>query len=186
MESILSDPIREKWNLIKETIRKEYELSNISYSTWIEPLKFYKVDGDNVLIIIPIDQAHAINYISNKYTSFFQVTITEMMDKNYTVSFILEKDIEDEVKAFQKNMSTALKKEWYITFHTSENAIVVFREKIFVMSCKGIVPVYKKRIDTSHAKDKQRWDDMIQYAKSLGVPDEQCDFLPEDFTKQEY
>lgn len=96
MESILSDPIREKWNLIKETIRKEYELSNISYSTWIEPLKFYKVDGDNVLIIIPIDQAHAINYISNKYTSFFQVTITEMMDKNYTVSFILEKDIEDE------------------------------------------------------------------------------------------
>ena len=31
-----------------------------------------------------------------------------------------------------------------------------------------------------------RWDDMIQYAKSLGVPDEQCDFLPEDFTKQEY
>ena len=72
MESILSDPIREKWNLIKETIRKEYELSNISYSTWIEPLKFYKVDGDNVLIIIPIDQAHAINYISNKYTSFFQ------------------------------------------------------------------------------------------------------------------
>ena len=105
--------------------------------------------------------------------------------KIYTIS-IPEKDIEDEVKAFQKNMSTALKKEWYITFHTSENAIVVFREKIFVMSCKGIVPVYKKRIDTSHAKDKQRWDDMIQYAKSLGVPDEQCDFLPEDFTKQEY
>ena len=105
--------------------------------------------------------------------------------KIYTIS-IPEKDIEDEVKAFQKNMSTALKKEWYITFHTSENAIVVFREKIFGMSCKGIVPVYKKRIDTSHAKDKQRWDDMIQYAKSLGVPDEQCDFLPEDFTKQEY
>lgn len=67
--------------------------------------------------------------------------------KIYTIS-IPEKDIEDEVKAFQKNMSTALKKEWYITFHTSENAIVVFREKIFVMSCKGIVPVYKKRIDT--------------------------------------
>ncbi len=46
--------------------------------------------------------------------------------KIYTIS-IPEKDIEDEVKAFQKNMSTVLKKEWYITFHTSENAIVVFR-----------------------------------------------------------
>ena len=70
--------------------------------------------------------------------------------KIYTIS-IPEKDIEDEVKAFQKNMSTALKKEWYITFHTSENAIVVFREKIFVMSCKGIVPVYI----TSVAKDRK-------------------------------
>ena len=91
MENAFSDSIKEKWELIKETIRKEYELSNISYSTWIEPLKLYKVENDNVFIIIPMDQAHAINYISNKYTSFFQVTITEMMDKNYTVSFILEK-----------------------------------------------------------------------------------------------
>ncbi len=96
MENAFSDSIQEKWELIKETIRKEYELSNISYSTWIEPLKFYKVDGNNVLIIIPMDQAHAINYISNKYTSFFQVTITEMMDRDYTVSFILEKDIIDD------------------------------------------------------------------------------------------
>lgn len=72
MENAFSDSIQEKWELIKETIRKEYELSNISYSTWIEPLKFYKVDGNNVLIIIPMNQAHAINYISNKYTSFFR------------------------------------------------------------------------------------------------------------------
>ena len=77
MESTFSDSMKEKWNLIKETIRKEYELSNISYSTWIEPLKFYKAEDNNILIIIPMDQAHAINYISNKYTSFFQVTITE-------------------------------------------------------------------------------------------------------------
>ncbi len=101
MESTFSHPVEshpviEKWKLIKETIRKEYELSNISYSTWIEPLTLYKVENDDVYIIIPADKAHAINYISNKYTSFFQVTITEMMDKNYTVSFILEKDIESD------------------------------------------------------------------------------------------
>lgn len=27
---------------------------------------------------------------------------------------------------------------------------------------------------------------MIAYAKSLGIPDAQCDFLPEDFEKIEY
>ena len=105
--------------------------------------------------------------------------------KIYTIS-IPENDIEDTVKAFQKNMSTSLKKEWYITFHTSENVIVVFREKIFALSGKGIIPVYHKCIDTSHAEDKQKWDEMITYAKSLGIPDGQCDFLPEDFTNQDY
>lgn len=95
MENTFSDSIREKWDFIKETIKKEYELSNISFSTWIEPLTFYKVDGNEVFIIIPMDQAHAINYISNKYTSFFQVTISEIMNENFTVTFILEKDVDD-------------------------------------------------------------------------------------------
>lgn len=95
MENTFSDSIRKNWNLIKENIRKEYELSNISYSTWIEPLTLYKVDDDNVYIIIPTEKAHAINYISNKYTSYFQVTITEMMDRDCSISFILEKDIKN-------------------------------------------------------------------------------------------
>lgn len=99
MEGTFSDSIKENWSLIKENIRKEYELSNISYSTWIEPLSLYKVDDDNVFIIIPKEKAHAINYITNKYTSFFQVTITEMMGKDYSISFILEKDVEDEANA---------------------------------------------------------------------------------------
>ena len=97
MDKTFSDSIKENWDLIKENIRKEYELSNISYSTWIDPLQLYKVDDDNISIIIPNEKAHAINYISNKYTSFFQVTITEMMEKDFSISFILEKDIENEL-----------------------------------------------------------------------------------------
>ena len=102
--------------------------------------------------------------------------------KIYTIS-IPKSEIDDAVKVFQENMSTALKKEWYITFHTPENVRIVFREKIFTLSGKGITPIPKKRLDTSHAEDKQQWDEMIQYAKSLGIPDEQCDFLPRDFAR---
>lgn len=105
--------------------------------------------------------------------------------KIYTIS-IPEKDIDATVKAFQKNMSTALKKEWYITFHTPENVIVVFREKIFTLSGKGISPISRKCIDTSCAEDKEKWDEMVRYARFLGIPDEQCDFLPEDFAVQEH
>ena len=86
------DEIRENWITIKEAIRREYNLSNISFQTWIEPLEFHNVENDIVNIIIPSDQAHAEKYISSKFKSFFQVTITEMFDHPYDVNFILEKD----------------------------------------------------------------------------------------------
>lgn len=128
MESSFTHPIEEKWELIKETIRKEYELSNISYSTWIEPLKLYKVDGNYVFIIIPMDQSHAINYISNKYTSFFQVTITEMMDQNYSVSFVLEKDIEDE-----SNEENNVKKPTYNILYEKANLNPKYKFDTFIV-----------------------------------------------------
>ena len=87
------DEIRDNWVTIKETIRREYNISDISYQTWVRPLEFHNVIDDVVNIIIPSDQAHALNYISSKYKSFFQVTITEMFDHNYDIKFVLEKDI---------------------------------------------------------------------------------------------
>ena len=99
------DMINENWNEIKETVRREYNLSDISYHTWIEPLEFYNVENDIVNIIIPSDQAHALNYISTKYKSFFQVTITEMFDHNYEVSFLLENDIHSKNPASSEEVS---------------------------------------------------------------------------------
>ncbi len=87
------DELKENWITIKETIRREYNISDISYKTWVNPLEYHNVENDVVSIIIPSDQAHALNYISTKYKSFFQVTITEMFDHNYDVKFILEKDV---------------------------------------------------------------------------------------------
>ena len=87
------DSIKDNWDLIKETLREEYELTDISYNTWIVPLNFYQVKNNVVMIIIPSDQAHALNYISSKYKSYFQVTISEMMNHTYDIAFILEKDV---------------------------------------------------------------------------------------------
>ena len=90
------DSIREKWDLIKDTIRNEYELSDISYNTWVKPLIFHSEKDNVVTIMIPSDQAHSLKYISSKYKSYFQVTISEMMNNTYDISFILEKDMGDE------------------------------------------------------------------------------------------
>ncbi len=88
------DVIRENWTLIKETIKEEYNITDISYKTWLEPLEFYNVTDDVVNIVIPADQGHhALTYISSKYKSFFKVTITEMFDHNYDVNFLMANDV---------------------------------------------------------------------------------------------
>jgi len=88
--------IQENWELIKKTVKKEYDLTDISFNTWIMPLRFHTVEDDIVKIIIPSDQGHALNYISNKYKSYFQVTISEMMNHMYDVQFMLEKEADEE------------------------------------------------------------------------------------------
>lgn len=105
--------------------------------------------------------------------------------KIHTIA-IPEKDMEKSVRMFQKNMSTKMKKEWYITFHNAEQIIIVFRKRIFYLSGKGIIPVYQKLLDISGAEEKEKWEELIQYAKLLGIPDNQCDFLPENFRTQIY
>jgi len=86
------DIIKENWEKIKDIVKNEYNLSNISYNTWIAPLKYHSVENDTVTILIPSDTSYALDYISNKYKTFFQVTISEFMNHEYDVCFILEKD----------------------------------------------------------------------------------------------
>lgn len=53
----ITDTIKENWSVIKETIRREYNMSDISYQTWVKPLEFYTITDDVIHIIIPSDQA---------------------------------------------------------------------------------------------------------------------------------
>ncbi len=93
------DFIKENWNQIKENVRNEYDLSDISYNTWVKPLDFHSVNESEktVIILIPSDQAHALKYISSKYKIYFQVTISELLNDTYDISFILEKDTENDM-----------------------------------------------------------------------------------------
>ncbi len=100
------DNIKERWEEIKQVVRREYGLTEISYQTWIEPLEFYSVDDDIISILIPSDKSHALNYITNKYREFFQVSIVEMFNHEYVVNFILEKDaINNKKKSEPQNLT---------------------------------------------------------------------------------
>ena len=59
--------ISSRWDEIKLNIKNEYDLSQVSFDTWIVPLKFYEEKDNVVSILIPSNQSHALNYISDKY-----------------------------------------------------------------------------------------------------------------------
>ncbi len=88
--------IRENWTAIKEAIKEEYNITDISYKTWVEPLSFYNIKDNVINIVIPADQGHhALSYISSKYKNFFKVTISEMFGVDYDVNFIIENEKEN-------------------------------------------------------------------------------------------
>ena len=81
-----------KWDEIRQNLQQEVAISGISYRTWIEPLTVYSVKDHIVTIQIHSDQSQMLRYISERYTKFFEVIISETMGQDYSVTFILEKE----------------------------------------------------------------------------------------------
>lgn len=83
----------EKWDEILNIVKTEHDLSEVSFNTWLKPLKVYEVNGNVVTIIVPSEQV-GLSYITKKYKLPLQVTISEVagMD-NCDVRFILPEDV---------------------------------------------------------------------------------------------
>ncbi len=86
------EAIIEKWELILQTVKEEHELSEISFNTWLKPLKVHSVDGDTLYIIFPSEEGkgqHALSYIEKKYELPLRVAVAEMTGIEYELKFIL-------------------------------------------------------------------------------------------------
>ena len=89
------DIIQEKWNDILERVREEHELSDVSFKTWIRPLKVHEVDGQAVTILVPTEQV-GLDYVSKKYKLPIKAAIGEITGMDCEIYFILPEDIEKE------------------------------------------------------------------------------------------
>lgn len=89
--------IQEKWGEILETVRHEHDMSDVSFKTWLLPLKVFDVVNNKVFIVVPLDQA--LTYISNKYTLPLRVAIAEITGLEYDIEFITEKNVENNKKS---------------------------------------------------------------------------------------
>lgn len=82
--------VEEKWSEIIEHLRVEHELSNVSFSTWIQPLKVYDVINNTVFILVNMNAS--VEYIEKKYLLPLKVCIAEITGTEFDIIFISEDD----------------------------------------------------------------------------------------------
>lgn len=93
----------EKWPEIIEQLRVEHELSNVSFNTWIQPLKVYNVIDNTVFILVNINAS--VEYIEKKYLLPLKVCISEVTGNDYEVVFLSEDDSESmKLKALRQTL----------------------------------------------------------------------------------
>ncbi|HIT67374.1 MAG TPA: chromosomal replication initiator protein DnaA [Candidatus Merdisoma merdipullorum] len=83
--------IEKKWGEILEHVRKEHELSDVSFETWLLPLKVYSAENHVVKIIVPMGE-QMITYLNSKFKTPIFVAIAEFTGEKYEVEFITEKE----------------------------------------------------------------------------------------------
>ncbi|EPC09243.1 hypothetical protein HMPREF9477_02175, partial [Lachnospiraceae bacterium 2_1_46FAA] len=68
--------VKEKWSEIIEKLRIEYGLSNVSFNTWIKPLKVHEVKDNTVFLLCELKAS--IDHIKHKYELPLRVCIAEV------------------------------------------------------------------------------------------------------------
>ena len=79
--------IKDKWDNILQIIKTEYEMTDVSFKTWILPLKPHSLNNDILTIVVPGEQ-RGLSYIEKKYINHFKVTISEILNHEIDIRFI--------------------------------------------------------------------------------------------------
>ena len=72
------DKVIEKWDEILQTVKRDYNISDVAFNTWLKPLEVYDVTDNVITILVPSEQVVLINLLNKKYKLLLQVTICEL------------------------------------------------------------------------------------------------------------
>lgn len=88
--------IENKWDEILKYLITEFGITDVSYNTWLKPLKVYDIK-DHVITILINDERigpPSLNVIRNKYELLLKVSIEEIMNIAFEINFVLASQID--------------------------------------------------------------------------------------------
>lgn len=89
------DKLKENWDAIKDTLKENYDISKVSYDTWIVPMEIHNVDNDQVYILADTKGIpNILDYIKKKYKQILEIVIEEKIGLHCNVIFVTSEDLE--------------------------------------------------------------------------------------------
>ena len=86
------EKLQEKWDDILNFLKKDHEISDVSFKTWLLPLKLYSFQNNTLSILVP--EKDFLSYVQKRYTRLLQITIEEVTGISCDVAFIAADDVE--------------------------------------------------------------------------------------------
>ncbi len=88
------EKLKEKWDDILFNLKEEHEITDVSFKTWLLPLKVYSVNGEKVIVTVP--DVEFLGYIRKKYGFLLKITIEEVTGFECSVDFVVENQLPKE------------------------------------------------------------------------------------------
>lgn len=83
------DKIKEKWSAILEKVRDDLQLTNVSYNTWLMPLRPLSLNGGVLKLFYAREGAdQVLKFIKTKYGFYLQYAIEEMTGQHCELAFV--------------------------------------------------------------------------------------------------
>ena len=113
------EELKQKWDLIIQTLKEDYDITDMSFRTWIKPIQVYSVIGDKITLLIPENNNDSdgkglsynmrVGYIERKYLAAITLTISEIMGREYDVTLMSSID-KEKIDKKQKQKDTSASK----------------------------------------------------------------------------
>ena len=102
--------VKENWPEILNKIKYDHELTNISFTSWLEPLEIQSVDNISITFVVP-SGVMGINILNKKYTFAIKVAIAEVTGLTLDIHYVTpdQKDpvVEKKEDSFTRVMENA-------------------------------------------------------------------------------
>ena len=83
----MKENTNDRWNKVMKQIKAT--TTQLSYSTWFEPIVLLSINDDNSLINLEVPNSLVLKVINDRYLRLLKSSISEVFGKSYNISFSL-------------------------------------------------------------------------------------------------